>query len=242
MAPLNITAAILILIAGVVDSDLRPFLLLAALLLQFVTPYLGVAPAFAIKASHFVERHGLLMIVALGETVIAIGLGVDPTNIDGLVLLTMLLTFSLPAALWWGYFAADSASAIDALDAKEDAVRSILAIRGYFYAHIPMLLGIVILATGIHEALANPADPSPLPVALALGGGVAAFLLGDAWFRRVLELGPNRSRVVIAVLALASIPIGLLVPAWVHVLLLAVLVVAVLAGGSTRSREDATNA
>lgn len=237
LAPFNLAAAIVVLVSGFVSSDLRPVLLLAALLLQFVTPYLGVAPKFEIKAKHFVERHGLLMIVALGETVIAIGLGIDPTNLDGLVLVTMLLTFTIPAALWWGYFADDAASTIDALDSKEQELRSILAVRGYFYAHIPMLLGVVIIATGIHEALANPSEPPSLPVAFALGGGVAAFLLGDAEFRRVLELGPNRSRVVIALLALASIPVGVLIPVWTHVLLLAVLVVAVLAGGRTHPDE-----
>ena len=237
LAPFNLASATLVLTAGLVGGVLRPVLLVAALVLQGVTPFFGVASKFVLKAKHFVERHGLLMIVALGETVIAVGLGVDPTNLDVLVLVTLLLAFSLPAALWWAYFSDDTDSAAAALDAKEPGARSIVAIRGFFYAYIPMLLGIVFLAAGIHEALADPTAHPSLAVAMALGGGVGAFLLGDAGFRRVLEIGSNRWRLLASGLALASVPIGTLLPVWIHLLILSVLMVGVLLGERSRQRE-----
>nr|MBA2724984.1 low temperature requirement protein A [Actinomycetota bacterium] len=164
--PFNLVSAGLVLTGALLGGALRPILLVTALLLQIATPYFGVAPKFELMTKHFVERHGLLMIVALGETVIAVGLGVGPTNLDVLVLVTMLLAFSLPAALWWAYFSDDTDSAAAALDAKEPTARSMLAIRRFFYAYIPMLLGIVFLAAGIHEALAAPAARPSLAVAL----------------------------------------------------------------------------
>jgi low temperature requirement protein LtrA len=228
LAPFNLAAGGLVLAGGLVGGSPRTWLLVAALILQLVTPYLGVAPAFVVKAGHFVERHGLLMIVALGETVIAVGLGVDPTNLNALVMVTMLLTFAIPAALWWAYFADDASSAVTALERQEGGARSLLAIRGYFYAYIPMLLGIVLIAAGIHEALAEPSVPLPLVAESALAGGVALFLVGDIAFRRFLELGPNRVRSMAAVLCVASIPLGLVIPAWTHVLVQVILLITIL--------------
>lgn len=216
IVPFHLVSAVLVLVAGLTARSSRPWLLVAALVVQALTLLLGVAPSFEVRARHFVERHGLLMIVALGETVIAVGLGVDPTNLDGLVLVTLLLVFAIPAGLWWDFFANESQSAVAALEGHEQATRSRVAIQSYFYAHIPMLFGIVILGAGIHEALLTPAEPLAWAAAAALGGGVGTFLLGDAGFRRALGLGHIHFRVVAALIAYATIPLGTLLPAWLH--------------------------
>jgi low temperature requirement protein LtrA len=227
LAPFNLASAALILAAGFVAGPLMYALWVAAFVLQAATPYLGVAPHFELDPGHFVERHGLLMIVALGETVIAIGLSVDTEHLTAGVVGAMVLALALPAGLWWAYFSGDDEAAERVLAGVEPGRRALLAIRAYFYAHMPMLLGLVVAAAGIHEAVAHPGASMSLGGAVALGGGVALFLSGDAEFRRVLHVGPARTRLAAAVTALATTPLGLVGPAVVHLGAL-VLVVAVM--------------
>jgi low temperature requirement protein LtrA len=179
-----------------------------------IAPYLvpgcswvGRASAFHLSADHFVERHGLLVIVALGESVVAIGMGVDIEHLTPGVLGAIVLALVLPAGLWWTYFT-DTTAAEHTLAEADPGTRSRLAVRAYIFAHIPLLLGIVAAAAGIHGAIAHPGDSAHLPAAIALAGGVALFLLGMAEVRRCLAIRSPLSRVVAAVAALATIPIG----------------------------------
>jgi low temperature requirement protein LtrA len=216
LAPFNLASAALVLAAGFVDGPLMYALWVTAFVLQAATPYLGVAPHFELDPGHFVERHGLLMIVALGETVIAIGLSVDTGHLTVGVVAAVVLALALPAALWWAYFSGDDEAAERVLAGAEPGPRALLAIRAYFYAHIPMLLGLVVAAAGMHEAVAHPGTPMSLGGAVALGGGVAMFLTGDAEFRRVLHVGSARSRLTASTVALATVPLGLIAAAVVQ--------------------------
>jgi low temperature requirement protein LtrA len=110
----------------------------------------------------------------------------------------------------------------------DPGTRSRLAVRAYIFAHIPVLLGIVAAAAGIHGAIAHPGDPAHLPSAIALAGGVALFLLGIAEVRRCLGIGSPLSRVVAAVAALATIPMGTLVHAGLQLAAVAAVVAAML--------------
>ncbi|MGH8823700.1 MAG: low temperature requirement protein A [Jiangellaceae bacterium] len=228
LAPFNLAAAGLVLGAGFTEGPAMYALWVAAFVLQAVTPYLGVAPQFELDAGHFVERHGLLMIVALGETVIAIGLSVDTQHLTAGVVGAVLLALALPAALWWAYFSGDDEAAEHVLADAEPGPRALLAIRAYFYAHIPMLLGLVVAAAGIHEAVAHPGSPMSLGGAVALGGGVALFLTGDAEFRRVLHVGPAKSRLATAAAAVATVPLGLVTMAVVQLGALVVVIAVML--------------
>ncbi|MGH7638016.1 MAG: low temperature requirement protein A, partial [Gemmatimonadaceae bacterium] len=161
LAPFNILSALLVLAAGLLRGPMVYVLWSAALLIMIVTPYLSrpagpaIAESFRLAPAHFVERHGLLVIIALGESVIAIGMGVsgeqDAAGAAGIIALAL----ALPAALWWSYFA-DTHAAEHALDRAEDATRGQLAIRAYFFAHIPLMLGIVIAAAGTRALLHDP--------------------------------------------------------------------------------------
>jgi low temperature requirement protein LtrA len=240
LAPFNLASALLVVAAGFVDSPLKYALWIGAFGLQVVTPFLNVAPLFELNAAHFVERHGLLMIVALGETVIAIGLGVDSAHVTASVLASVVLALALPAALWWSYFSGDDEAAEHELSRAEPPRRAVLAIRAYFYAHIPMLLGIVVTAAGIHIAIAHPGEAMDLGGALALAGGIALFFLGEVEFRRVLRVGPFVPRLVTAGLALATVPLGLTLPAVIQLVALIAVVVAVLV--SERAHPSAVTA
>ena len=116
-----------------------------------------------------------------------------------------MLALFLPGELFWAYFS-DVGSAEANLAAAEPAERSRLALRAYAWAHVLILLGIVTAAAGIHGAVGHPEAPAPLPFALALSGGTALFLTGHGLFRRVLRIGPSRSRLAAAMGVLAVIP------------------------------------
>lgn len=222
LAPYNVGGAVLILAAGFVDGSTVYALWVAGYLLMTVVPYLvpryswvGAAGSFHVAAEHFVERHGLLVMIALGESVIAIGMGVDVTHLTAGTVGMVVLALALPGAMWWTYFT-DYSSAEHALAAGSPERRSLLAIRAYYFAHIPVLLGIVAAATGIHAAIAHPAEPSKWPEATALAGGVSLFLAGIAYFRRVMSIGSPGTRLAAAVVVLASVPIGALASAGLH--------------------------
>ena len=236
LAPYNIGGGLLILAAGFMQGTTVYLLWVAGYLLMTVVPYLvpryswvGAPSAFHISAEHFVERHGLLVMIALGESVIAIGMGLDVEHVTAATAGLIVLALALPGAIWWTYFT-DYAVAERTLAGAETGSRSLLAVRAYYFAHIPMLLGIVAAATGIHAAIAHPGDPSEWPVATALAGGVALFLAGIAFFRRSMGIGASWTRLAAAAVVLGSIPLGTMVSAGLHLVsVLGIVVVMLLA-------------
>ena len=213
LAPFNTLSALLILTAGFLTGPAVYALWSVALLIMMVTPYLSrpagpaIAASFRLAPAHFVERHGLLVIVALGESVIAIGMGVAGEHLSAGTAGMVVLALALPAALWWSYFA-DAHAAERVLATADDATRGQLAIRAYFFAHIPVMLGIVIAATGARAALHDATHAVPWGTALALSGGVALVVAGIAEVRRTLGLGHATIHRLAALLVLAVAPLG----------------------------------
>lgn len=237
LAPFNILSALLVLVAGFLTGPAVFALWSAALLIMIVTPYLSrpagpaIAASFQLAPAHFVERHGLLVIIALGESVIAIGMGVAGERVSAGTAGTIVLALALPAALWWTYFA-DTHAAEHALGRADDATRGRLAIRAYFFAHIPLMLGIVIAATGTRAALHDAAHAVPWGTALALSGGVALVIAGIAEVRRALGVGALTAHYLTATLVLAAIPLA---RAAAVAQLTAVVVIAVLVANRSRT-------
>jgi low temperature requirement protein LtrA len=162
---------------------------------------------FVVEPAHFVERHGLVLIVAIGESVVAVGLGASGLAVDAALALVALLGLTLSACLWWFYFGdGDDEGAERA--AMEPLDRARTALTGFFYCYLAMLLGIVTIAAAEESALEHPFSSLEWSHAVLLGGGVFVYLIGDALFRHQLTLGTSSSRLVAAALALATIPIG----------------------------------
>jgi len=214
LAPYNIGGALLILGAGFTDGATTYALWIAGYLLMTVVPYLvprlswvGAARSFHVAAEHFIERHGLLVMIALGESVIAIGMGVDTTNISAGTVGVIVMALALPGAMWWTYFT-DYHAAERALAVDDTKARSLLAIRAYYFAHIPILLGIVVAAAGIHAAVAHPSAHATWPEATALATCVALFLAGIADFRRCMAIDSPAPRVAGAVAMFTTISVG----------------------------------
>ena len=234
VAPFNLVAALLVITAGIVKGDAAYWLWAAALVVQVLSPFvLPVRGRFAIQPSHFTERHGALVIIVLGESVVDIGIGAEGHAVTVSLALSAVLGLALTAALWWAYFGVeDDERAERAMLAADPAVRPALALAAYFYAYIPMLLGIVALASGVKQAIVYSGSiPSTLPAGpcVALGCGVALFLAGSAAFRHALRIGAERYRLAAAVLCLAVSAVGVTLSVAAEIALLTVIVAAALA-------------
>ena len=208
--PFNLSSALLVMVAGLTSGLAAYLLWTAALAIQVLSPLVvRVGGRFEIAPAHFAERHGALVIVALGESVAAVGIGAAEHPLDGQIVLAAVLGLGVSAALWWVYFGGgDDELAGRGHGPGAPQRRPALALSAYFYAHIPMLLGVVALAAGVQLTIGHAAQPHPAAQALAIGGGTALFLAGHAAFRRALRLGPVWPRLVTALFALATAALG----------------------------------
>jgi low temperature requirement protein LtrA len=230
VTPFNLIAALLVIAAGVAEGAAAYGLWAAALAVQVLSPLvIRVRGRFAIQPSHFTERHGALVIIVFGESVVDIGIGAEGHAVTVSLALSATLGLALTAALWWAYFgAADDERAERAMVDADPAVRPALALAAYFYAYIPMLLGIVALASGVEQAIVDTGRTLPAGPCVALGCGVALFLAGSAAFRHALRIGPERYRLAAAVLALAASAVGVTLSVAAEMALLTLIVAAAL--------------
>lgn len=198
----------------------------AALLIDYGGVYLSGTEGWRMPSpTHFAERHGLIIIVAIGESIIAIGVGVAGLPVSWLVVVTAVLGLMIAASIWWMYFDVAAIIAERRLAMLEGAARISMARDSFTYLHLPMIGGVVLLALGMKKALLYVADtehysPSQalygLPV-WALTGGVALFMAAHSAFRRRNIGGWNHQRLVAAALLLAVTPALERVPAAVAV-------------------------
>ena len=145
-----------------------------AVTLFVVVPAMVPEDAGWIRPGHFVERHGLVMMVALGESVVAVGIGASHTHISWQMLAVATLGLMLSAELWWVYFGGDDAEAEGALRRMTPTRREFFDTNvAYYWAHLVMLLGIVCIAAGLERAIGHAFDSLSFARALELGGGTA---------------------------------------------------------------------
>jgi low temperature requirement protein LtrA len=224
LAPGNLGMAGVVLLGGALGGGAQVALWTVGAVTLWVVPKLVGNQDFDVAPAHFVERHGLVIIVAIGESVVAIGIGAAELAVDVELVAIAVLGLLLSAALWWTYFGGDDERAERALAAMPTRRRAVAALDGYGFAHLALLLGIVCVAVGLKKATGHAYDPLHAAQALVLAGGTATFLAGDVWFRRVLRIGTGGARAVGALAALATIPLGTEVAAIAQVAALALVV------------------
>ena len=229
IAPFNLTSALLVVAGGFAGGAAEYALWGLAFVLMAVTPFLSGIGGFRVQPAHFVERHGLVVIIVLGESVVAVGIGVSGQRVEPALVGVAVLGLALAAGLWWLYFGGDDALAERALTEAPVERRPRLALYAYGYAHVPILLGVVGVATGVKRSVGHAFDALSLPLALALGGGVALYLFGDALFRRSLRMAPGWFRAAAGLVALASVPLGLFAGAVAQLAFLVAVLVATVA-------------
>jgi low temperature requirement protein LtrA len=203
LGPWFLVAAFVALAGGFVDSDLRPWVWLASLAID-VTGTLTVARAgWKVSASHFAERFALIVIIALGESIVAIGIGAAGLARDWTFALSVVVAFAGVVSLWWTYFDVTAVSVARSFAATRPEDRGRFARDVFTYFHFPIVLGIIFYAVAAEKTLAHPRDPLSDAGRWALGLGVALFLLGLVLMRLRVVRAVAWERVAAAVAAVA---------------------------------------
>ena len=208
LAPYNLVAAFVVIAGGALGGTPQYVLWAAAAVFEWLSPTFQGLGGFLVAPAHFVERHGLVVIVAIGESVVAIGFGASQLPLDASLIAVAAVGLALSACLWWLYFGGDDERSERALSALPQLERAQAALRAFGYWHLPMLLGIIAIAAVAREATAHPFSSLTWARAAILAGGVAAYLAGDVAFRWTLRIGSVRWRAPAALLSLAAIPVG----------------------------------
>jgi low temperature requirement protein LtrA len=225
LAPFNLATALLVLAAGISGGTAQYVLLGAAGAIEWISPRLTSDAGFEIATEHFVERHGLVVLIAIGESVVAVGMGAHALAIDLELVAVVIAGLALSACLWWAYFGGDDERAERALRAAPVERRPRLAVDAFGYCHFLILLGIVAVAAAVHEATGHAFHELETARALTLGGGVAIYLLGDVLFRHTLGIGRGRWRLVCAALVLATVPLGTVIAAEAQIVAIVALLI-----------------
>src|SRR5918998_314643 len=237
LAPGFLVAPALLIGAGFLDGFAQGALWVVALAIDYGVALIGGVSGFRVHAGHFVERHGLVIIIALGESIVAIGVGASGLEIGVGVVVAAVLGVALAAALWWAYFDLVMLVAERRLSAAKGAERARMARDAYSYLHLPMVAGIIFVALGVKQTLAHVGDPLGTIPAVALCGGVSLYFLGHNAFR-LREVGSvSVPRLVVTVLCCALIPAAVSIPSLITLAILAGLLCALAAFETIRSRE-----
>jgi low temperature requirement protein LtrA len=232
-APSVFISSMVLLVASQFEGWLQTGLWMLALVADYLGTALAGFSGWRLPApGHFSERHGLIIIVALGESFVAIGVGVAQEPISWVIVIASVLGLILASALWWAYFDVSALLGEHALATEPVETRARLARNAYSFAHLPLVLGIVLVAFGLKEVLLYVSDSSehslidPLPgVALAaLVGGVVLYLLGHVVFKWLTVHTVSVVRLAAAGALLLTIPLIAGQPALVQLGIVAFLV------------------
>ena len=211
-------------LASLFDGLAQGALWALAIFLDMAGPYFFGAEGWKLVPGHFAERHGLIVIIALGESIVALGIGASGALDLGIGTAAVLGVF-LAAALWWTYF--DVVALISARrlgEAEVGRVQNELARDSYSYIHLLMVAGIVLTAFGMKVTIGHHGEHLHDVPAFALLGGLAIYLLGLVAFRWRHVHSLNRHRLGLAIVLLLLVPVATAVPALISVAICVVLI------------------
>jgi low temperature requirement protein LtrA len=219
----------LLVAASFLDGLAQGALWVLALLLDMGGPYFFGSEGWKLVPGHFAERHGLIVIIALGESIVAIGVGAAGHVTVGIVV-AATLGVALTAAMWWTYFDVVALVAGRRLArAEEGRELNEMARDSYSYLHLPMVAGVVLVALGLKTTIGHVDDHLHTVPAFALLGGLALYLLGHVAFRYRHVHTINRQRLLLAVVLLILVPVATELPALAPLALVNVLIWAMIA-------------
>ena len=213
LTPSVAVAAGLIIAAGFADGGLKPALWLLALAIDYLGPLVGGVRGWRVDTAHFAERHALIMIIALGEAFIAMGVGASDTGITTGVVLTAVLGLVVATSMWLAYFDFFSIRAHQMLTERRGTERSAVARDVFSYLHLPLVTGIVLVALAMKKTLAHVDDSLDLIPAFGLFGGSALYLLTYSAIRFRVARTLSRGRSLTAIVFVALLPVAVAVPA-----------------------------
>lgn len=199
-----------VLIGGLIGGTTLYWLWGLTILLDVIAANVGgQAEGWSLHPEHFGERHGLFVIIALGESLIVAASGVTEAEWNGPLLAVGVLAVALTCGLWWSYFPRAKPKLDQALAASRGAVQSMMARDVFSLIHFPMLCGVVAYAVAIEEAVAHPGEPLPLTGRLALATGLVLFVGGMGVARWRARQGlPWPRLMVVGLMAVAIVGVG----------------------------------
>ncbi len=212
-APTAIIGPSLLVVAGFLDGRVRIAVWLVALAIDYLGPVvIGVGRGWRVAPEHFAERHGLIVLIALGESIIAIGVGAG-FELDTGVIVGAALGIVVVSALWWLYFDVAAIFARRRLAQLQGLDLHRLALHAYSYLHLPMVAGTVLFALGLKTTLGGVGEELDTVPAFALCGGAALYLLGHVAFLFRATGRIFRRRTIGALVLVALVPVALAIPA-----------------------------
>jgi low temperature requirement protein LtrA len=226
MAPSALVGAALIIAAGFVEGGVRPVLWVAAIAVGYGGPLFAGVSGWRVHAGHFAERHGLILIIALGESFVAIGVGARGTGLGTGVIVAAVLGLVIATSFWLAYFDFFAIRAEQMLAERAGGERTALARDVFTYLHLPMVFGIVLFALAMKNTLAHVGDELGTIPALGLCVGSALYLAAYVALRLRVSRTLGRGRLIAAALLAALLPAALAVPALVALTLVAAVWVA----------------
>jgi low temperature requirement protein LtrA len=228
LARTAVPAPALLIVAAFVDGPPQTALWLLAIAIDFSGPFVFGVRGFRVSPGHFAERFALIVIIALGESIVAIAAGLQG-ELDAGVIVAALLGLVVACGLWWAYFDVVALAAEIRFRRAEGHERALIARDSYSYLHLPMIAGIVLIALAVKKTIEHVDEPLKTIPAVALFGGVALYYAGHVGFRLRNVGSINRPRTVAALLCLTLIPLGTEVDAGVALGAAALVVSAVIA-------------
>jgi low temperature requirement protein LtrA len=213
LVPTLLTGPALLVAAAFVESPVRELLWILAAVIDFSGPLLVGTAGWQVAPSYFVERHGQVVIIALGEAIVEVGAGAETDLARPEVLVGVVLAVLVAAGLWWSYFGYIRTGAERRLRGAEGRDRARLARDSYSYLHLPLVAGIVFFALGVNKAIEGVDEPLPPLPALALAGGVALFFAADVAYRWRDHHQLATDRLLAALAAAAVIALAVSAPA-----------------------------
>jgi low temperature requirement protein LtrA len=222
--PSATVAPAIVLVGGFVHGPTQVALWIVALAVDYLGALIGRGAGWRVSPAHFAERHGLIVMIALGESIIAIGVGSRGVSLTPGIISAAVLGIVTIAALWWAYFDVMAVLAQRQLSETSGATQARLARDYYSYLHLPMIAGIVLFALGLKRTIEQVGEPLAMIPAIALCGGLSLYFLTHVGLRiRMVHfirrattdrpgwIGPGRLATGIAMLAV--IPAALELPA-----------------------------
>jgi low temperature requirement protein LtrA len=243
--PSVVVGTTLLLLASQTTGATQTLLWFAALVGDYVGTILSGTNWRIASAGHFAERHGLIVLVALGESIVATGIGIAQVPVNWPIIGAVLLGLAISGALWWAYFDVTSIITERALAAADGVQQIKLARNGYSFLHLPMVIGIIMMSLGLKKAigyvagvddhvLSDPIYGVPLG---ALYGGVALYLLSHVGFTYLMTGSLNIERLVVVVLLIVLVPVVAHVPALLTLAVLTVVLTALIGFETFRYAE-----
>jgi low temperature requirement protein LtrA len=235
--PTAITGPLLLTAAAFADGALQAALWIVALTLDYGGPFVRGVAGYRVHPAHFTERFSLIVIIALGESIVAIGVGAGVEPLDVEIAVAAVLSLATSAALWWAYFDVVATMAQRRLAELRGVIRNTLARDAFAYLHLPMIAGIELFALGVEQVVGHVDEPLKTEAAAALFGGVAVYLLAHVAFklRTLGSFGP--ARLVAALVCAACVPVATEVSALASLVAVTAVAVGLIAYETIRFRE-----